>query len=135
MYDKNMVGVGHVQYLCMYFLFHGVTTMLIVAFFKLYALLLAFLSVCLKPKWSTILAKHLNSLLLVTVVVYFYRDILPLSTYTSRPLDVSEGWILWSKISVLTFTGLVLPLVIPRQYVPVNPEVSSSKVLESLRCI
>ncbi|KAK0458994.1 uncharacterized protein EV420DRAFT_1541764 [Desarmillaria tabescens] len=87
----------------------------------LYAFLLAIISVTARRKWSHIATKHLNAVLVVTAGVYVYRDIAPLATFTNIPRDASEGWILWTKIAVLLFTGIVVPLFIPREYIPVNP--------------
>ncbi|KAG6908669.1 hypothetical protein DXG01_003683 [Tephrocybe rancida] len=48
--------------------------------------------------------------------IYGYRDLLPLSTYTELPLDISEGWILWTKIGLLALSGLVVPVSMPRHH-------------------
>lgn len=55
--------------------------------------------------------------------VYAYRDLWPLGTYTLRPLDETEGWLIWTKIGLLTFSAMLVPLLVPRQYIPVDPEV------------
>ena len=47
------------------------------------------------------------SILLVIWTIYTYRDIWPLATYTLVPVDASEGWILWVKISSLTLAGVM----------------------------
>jgi len=39
-----------------------------------------------------------------------------------EPADLAEGKILWAKITLLFFIALVIPLVIPNRYVPVDPE-------------
>lgn len=77
-----------------------------------------------KRRWSKIVAKHLNVLLVVTFLVYFYRDLFPLTTYNRKPLDISDGWVLWAKLIMLTLISVVIPLVIPRQYTPVDLKVS-----------
>jgi len=71
-------------------------------------------------------SKHLNLVLVSTLAVYFYRDIFPLATYTNSPLDLAEGQILWVKILTLTMTGAVAPLLVPRQYIPVDAKVTNS---------
>ncbi|KAF8883986.1 P-loop containing nucleoside triphosphate hydrolase protein [Infundibulicybe gibba] len=60
-------------------------------------------------------------LLTITFGVYCYRDLFPLATFTRSPLDLKEGWIIWAKIFILTATAVVIPLVVPREYVPVDP--------------
>ena len=66
---------------------------------------------------------HNCFVLLVAFVVYVYRDIWPLATYTEKPVDVSEDTLLWTKVIVLFGTAVVIPLLVPRQYVPVDPKV------------
>ncbi|KAK0203772.1 hypothetical protein DFS33DRAFT_1431870 [Desarmillaria ectypa] len=87
----------------------------------LYTFLLAIISVTARRKWSHVAIRHLNVVLVVTAGVYIYRDITPLATFTDIPRDISEGWILWTKIAVLLLVGIVIPLFIPREYTPVNP--------------
>ncbi|KAF8513334.1 P-loop containing nucleoside triphosphate hydrolase protein [Hysterangium stoloniferum] len=53
--------------------------------------------------------------------VYIYRDVFPLATFTRRPVDENKGWLLWSRLALVALTGLVIPLFIPRSYVPVDP--------------
>lgn len=60
-------------------------------------------------------------MLLVVWGVYAYRDVWPLLTYTLDPVDGSEGWLIWTKIGVLSYAAVVVPLLIPRQYIPVDP--------------
>ncbi|KAF8832671.1 hypothetical protein HHX47_DHR1001791 [Lentinula edodes] len=88
----------------------------------LYTSLLALISVTAKPKWSKVATRHLNTVLLATFSVYLYRDVYPLITFTLKPKDLSEGGILWAKITLLAVTSVVIPLAIPRPYVPVDPK-------------
>ncbi|KAJ3890944.1 hypothetical protein GG344DRAFT_77404 [Lentinula edodes] len=88
----------------------------------LYTSLLALISVTAKPKWSKVVTRHLNTVLLATFSVYLYRDVYPLITFTLKPKDLSEGGILWAKITLLAVTSVVIPLAIPRPYVPVDPK-------------
>ncbi len=60
---------------------------------------------------------------LVVWIVYAYRDIWPLATYTLVPADASEGWILWAELSALTLAGIVVPLITPRRRNPVGKQV------------
>ncbi len=71
---------------------------------------------------------HLAIVLLLTWAVFMYRDIWPLGTYTLQPMDAIEGKILWAKIGLLTVGAVIVPLVIPRQYIPYNPEVSRTSL-------
>ncbi|KAJ7462775.1 P-loop containing nucleoside triphosphate hydrolase protein [Mycena galericulata] len=93
---------------------------LCMAFF--YASILAVGTVSAKRRWSQVLVKHLNTLLLVIFFVYLYRDLFPLITYHLVPLDLSEGWILWAKVITLFIGAVIVPLFVPRQYIPVDPK-------------
>jgi hypothetical protein len=65
---------------------------------------------------------HLSSILLITLSVYAYRDIWPLLTFTLSPADGRDGSLLWAKVSLLAIAGVVIPLVTPRRYVPLDPK-------------
>ncbi|KAI0068079.1 P-loop containing nucleoside triphosphate hydrolase protein [Artomyces pyxidatus] len=84
----------------------------------LYAALLATLSVTAKPKVALTTTRHLTVLLLATFAVYGYRDIWPLATFTSSPVDQNEDSLLWAKVTILGVTSIVIPLTVPRQYIP-----------------
>ncbi|KAG6885716.1 hypothetical protein C0993_010889 [Termitomyces sp. T159_Od127] len=88
----------------------------------LYASSLAAVAVVGSPRWSGIALVHVNFLLLSTFGVFFYRDIFPLATYDRIPLDLSEGPLLWTRIFFLTVTSVVIPLLVPRRYRPVDPD-------------
>ncbi|KAJ7743656.1 hypothetical protein B0H16DRAFT_1693477 [Mycena metata] len=87
-----------------------------------YASILAIISITASPKWASVAVQHLNVLLLCTFGVYFYRDIFPLATYRLTPLDLAEGRLLWAKIIVLFTVSGAIPLLVPRQYIPVDPK-------------
>ncbi|KAF9078002.1 hypothetical protein BDP27DRAFT_1207896 [Rhodocollybia butyracea] len=78
---------------------------------------------------SSVLTRHINAVLLVALVVYAIRDVYPLATYSKHPLDLdthTQGrplfleTLLWAKIVVLFLTSVVIPLVSPRVWIPVN---------------
>ena len=66
---------------------------------------------------------HNNLVLFVAFIVYVHRDIWPLAMCTEKPIDDSEDKLLWTKVTVLFGTAVVIPLLVPRQYVPVDPKV------------
>jgi hypothetical protein len=70
-----------------------------------------------------IASQHLAVVLLVTFLVYVYRDLFPLMTFTEKPEDLYEGELLWAKVAVLAVVGVIIPLVSPRQYIPFDPAV------------
>ncbi|RPD81341.1 multidrug resistance-associated ABC transporter [Lentinus tigrinus ALCF2SS1-7] len=93
-----------------------------------YASGLAFTSVVGSFSLSRLATRHLVLVLLFVFGVYAYRDIWPLGTFTLKPVDASEGSLLWIKIGILTFAAVVVPLVIPRQYIPLDPKEPAPEV-------
>jgi len=67
---------------------------------------------------------HLNAILLVALGVQVQRNIWPLMTFTLTPADSYEGNVLWAKIILLFLSAVAVPLVIPRRYIPVDPQAS-----------
>ncbi|KAI4529011.1 P-loop containing nucleoside triphosphate hydrolase protein [Schizophyllum commune Loenen D] len=88
----------------------------------LYTVLLALITVAAKPHVSKIATRPLCVILFVAFCVYFYRDIVPFFMPGEKPSDRVEGPILWAKIVVSTITAVVIPLFVPHQYEPVEPE-------------
>ncbi len=46
-------------------------------------------------------------------------------TVTLSPVDAREGVLLWVKIGLLALVAIVIPLLVPRQYIPIDPKASS----------
>ncbi|RPD55459.1 P-loop containing nucleoside triphosphate hydrolase protein [Lentinus tigrinus ALCF2SS1-7] len=65
---------------------------------------------------------HTSSLLFLLWSIYLYRNVWPLATVNLVPADKGEGLLLWAKITLLSLTGFVVPIVIPKKYIPVNPK-------------
>jgi hypothetical protein len=59
------------------------------------------------------LSIHASSTLSVLLLVYVYRDVVPLAIRGGQPEDVEEGWTLWAKIATTFVAGIVIPLVEP----------------------
>lgn len=77
------------------------------------------------PRIANVANTHLIWVLLGTWVVYGYRDIYPLGTFTLEPLDLHEGWLMWVKFGTLTFAAVIIPSFVPTQYIPLYPKVRS----------
>lgn len=90
---------------------------------QVYGSFLSVLSITTSAVWRSVVTKHLIVVLLAAWGVYVYRDLWPLATFTLEPEDLAEGWILWVKIALLTFAAAIVPIIMPRQYVPFNPMV------------
>ena len=87
--------------------------------------MLALLALTLRPRLRRVVTRHLHALLLGAFGVYAYRDIWPYCTYTLEPMDMDPAWYTWSSIGLLAFAGILVPLAIPQEYVPVDSKVSS----------
>ncbi|KAI9434174.1 hypothetical protein H4582DRAFT_2177883 [Lactarius indigo] len=97
----------------------------------LYMAFLGSMTLIARRSRASIASFHLSSLLLGTFSVYAYRDIWPLLTFTLSPVDASEGPLLWVRTGLLAFAAIVIPLLIPYQYIPdplqvINPEQTAS---------
>jgi hypothetical protein len=75
-------------------------------------------------EWAAVARTHMTAIMLTVVVVYARRDLYPLVTYVLKPVDGSQGWLLWSRLGIASLLGTFIPLVIPRTYTPVDPLVS-----------
>lgn len=101
---------------------------------QVYASFLALVSVAARPRWSRLITKHLVIILLALFGVYLYRDVWPLSTFTKQPLDSHEGWLLWAKIIILAVISVIIPISIPRQYIPFDPKVYKCTRSHDFQC-
>lgn len=59
----------------------------------------------------------------LTWLTFVARDILPLTTYTIRPVDGDLGAPLWIYIGIMTVAAVIVPLFVPRPYIPYDPKV------------
>lgn len=90
---------------------------------QLYSSVLALIAISTPPKVANVANAHLIWVLFGTWLVYCYRDIYPFGTFILEPLDYHEGWLMWTKLGVLTFAAVIVPSFIPTQYIPFDPEV------------
>jgi hypothetical protein len=89
---------------------------------QLYVAFLALVTVTARKASASFTSSHLSSLLLGTFSVYAYRNIWPLLTFTLTPVDADEGALLWVRIGFLAFAAVVIPVMVPRQYTPIDPK-------------
>ncbi|KAI0717853.1 P-loop containing nucleoside triphosphate hydrolase protein [Cerioporus squamosus] len=87
-----------------------------------YLSVLGFLHVLSCGSLSSRAYVHASWLLFLLWAVYLYRDVWPLATVNLVPADKAEGPLLWAKVALLSVTGFVVPIVIPKRYIPVNPK-------------
>lgn len=90
---------------------------------QLYTLIFSLLLLTLRPatRLRRHIITHLDSLLLLAFAVYAYRDIWPLFTFNLDPADINTP-VTWARVAILTVSAVLIPLVRPRTYVPVDPE-------------
>lgn len=53
-------------------------------------------------------------------------------TSTLHPLDAAEGRILWIKVALAMWTGVIGPVLEPYPYIPLHPEVCRTERLDNL---
>jgi hypothetical protein len=95
--------------------------MLIVFKYKWYTSVLGAFAL-IPNTWSQTVIRHINFVLFAAFATYIYRDVWPLATFTEQPLDVI-GPLVYAKLTFLTLTAVIIPLCVPRRYIPVDPEV------------
>lgn len=95
---------------------------------KLYAVLLSFVTLLSHKRWASIASRHATLIYLLAFAVYACRNLWPLATFTLNPRDGADGVLLWVKITLLFFCGVVVPLVVPREYIPFDPKVATSLI-------
>ncbi|CAK5280078.1 unnamed protein product [Mycena citricolor] len=87
-----------------------------------YTSILSLVTVAARRRWSQVALKHLNTVFVATLITYLYRNVFPLITYTREPLDAAEGVLFHIKFALLLVASVIVPLFVPRQYVPEDPE-------------
>ncbi|TCD66627.1 hypothetical protein EIP91_001094 [Steccherinum ochraceum] len=66
--------------------------------------------------------KHLIFVLFGAFATMGYRNLWPLATFTLSPIDLDGTALLWAEIGVLAFATVLVPLFVPRQYIPYDPK-------------
>ena len=66
---------------------------------------------------------HVSWILVLVWGTYMYRDVYPLATLNKAPIDTAEGPIFYAKFALLTIAAVLVPIFVPRKYVPANPKV------------
>ncbi|KAJ8473273.1 hypothetical protein ONZ51_g7973 [Trametes cubensis] len=78
---------------------------------------------------------HASAVLAIAWGVYMYRDIWPLATIDLAPEDAPEGAVMWIKLGFLSLSGVIVPLLSPRRYVPIDPKAPTEPPPEQTACI
>ncbi|TDL21471.1 P-loop containing nucleoside triphosphate hydrolase protein [Rickenella mellea] len=88
----------------------------------MYAYALAACSIFLSRKWRDVTNLHLSLLLLSAFNVYIYLDVWPLAAIDAPEPDVSRSWSTWTRVGILGFAGVLIPLTSPRPFRPKDPQ-------------
>ncbi|KZT60623.1 P-loop containing nucleoside triphosphate hydrolase protein [Calocera cornea HHB12733] len=62
------------------------------------------------------------TILLTQFLVFAWRNLLPLTMFDGVPADLDVPWLLWSRGVLVTLVGIIIPLFVPREYMPVDPK-------------
>ena len=62
---------------------------------------------------TVLYSHHLSAVTFAVFVLYAYRNLWPLMTFTLVPKDRAEGNIMWAKLALAAFAGAVEPLFEP----------------------
>lgn len=85
--------------------------------------MLCIFTVVTPRRYARVAEGHVVVVLLATFVIFVYRDVWPLLTFTHSPEDDAVGGLLWIQVGLLGFAAVVIPAVTPRAYVTLDPEV------------
>ncbi|CAE6514065.1 unnamed protein product [Rhizoctonia solani] len=88
---------------------------------NVYNTLLAILSLTLAQGLQIVANFHLVVLLLAAFSVQAWEYLVPLALSNQNPAD-SYGWLIWLHAGLLGFVAVVVPLWIPRLYIPLDPK-------------
>lgn len=92
-------------------------------FFQIYTTVLAGAALLSTTHWRVIASRSVGIITFAAWSVYIHRDIWPLVTYNLKPQDNAEGVVLWYKMALLSFAAVVVPILVPRKYMPVDSKV------------
>lgn len=94
---------------------------------QVYQTLLALAVVTASPKVqaSRAMYRHALTILLAYIwIILAIRDLLPLATFHGHSVDDTTDPFLWAILGVLTLVAVVIPLITPQQFDPLEPLVS-----------
>ncbi|KAI0800050.1 P-loop containing nucleoside triphosphate hydrolase protein [Fomes fomentarius] len=87
-----------------------------------YLFALGVLSLLGRPSLNGRAHAHLSWILVFVWTAYAYRIILPFAINDPTPVEAHEGALLWAKLSILSISGVIIPLFVPRKYRPMDPK-------------
>ncbi|KZO90157.1 hypothetical protein CALVIDRAFT_412995 [Calocera viscosa TUFC12733] len=88
----------------------------------IYAGILSLLYLIVKPSIGRMCNAAAATVLLAQFAVFAWRNLIPFTTIDGVPADLDAPWLLWSRGVLVTVVGIVIPLFVPSQYIPVDPK-------------
>lgn len=95
----------------------------LISILQAYTSFLSALLLVLVPAKRRQISRQVTILSVSLFVIYVWRDLYPFCTYELSPADDMHDWLLRSRIILLSFTAVLMPLISPREYFPLDPEV------------
>ncbi|KZT36412.1 P-loop containing nucleoside triphosphate hydrolase protein [Sistotremastrum suecicum HHB10207 ss-3] len=99
----------------------GLTINICLAAFCIYTSLLSLFALIGTLKWRYLVSRHVSLLYLFMTCIYLRRDVVPLAD-GGVSLDGPDGALGWARLALLAINGIWIPILLPRQYKPVDPE-------------
>ncbi|KAF8671537.1 P-loop containing nucleoside triphosphate hydrolase protein [Rhizoctonia solani] len=90
--------------------------------FYAYSALLAITSLFASRQMQLTVNSHLVVLLLVAFGVQAWNYLVPFALSNKDPNKLLYGWPIWTHISLLGLAAVVIPLCVPRLYIPLDPK-------------
>jgi len=85
---------------------------------------MATISMGVARKWNRTITRHLNLFYLLVFALFAYHNLAPFGLVGSQPArDAAEGKLLWAKGFLLGSVAILIPLLSPRPYIPVDEKV------------
>ncbi|CAE6467389.1 unnamed protein product [Rhizoctonia solani] len=88
----------------------------------IYSIILAILSLTVTSRIRNVANFHLVTLLLVEFSVQAWDYFVPFALSGQNPTKLSHAWSTWLHFGLLGFAAVVVPLCIPRLYIPLDPK-------------
>ncbi|KAG8704615.1 hypothetical protein FRC11_009743, partial [Ceratobasidium sp. 423] len=89
---------------------------------SVYSTFLGILSLTVTSRIRNVANFHLVTLLLVEFAIQAWNYLVPFALSGQNPAELSHGWLTWLHVGLLGFAAVVVPLCIPRLYIPLDPK-------------
>ncbi|KZO89806.1 ATP-binding cassette transporter [Calocera viscosa TUFC12733] len=87
-----------------------------------YAAVLSLAAIVVQQNITKVFTYNAGIVLLIQCCVFSWRNFWPLMIFGGVPADSRYPGLTWTEGGFLVFAGVIIPLVIPEPYVPVDPQ-------------